>query len=1408
MSGQWKMHRAGIFGYWNYDYQEYFFEDGKMMLRGKNGSGKSVTMQALVTVVLDGNTTPGRLDAGGGTSRTIRDYLIGDEADPRPERTAYLFIEFKRDGEERYITCGIGLYAKATSTKRGFLGYVLKDNSRIGRDLHLFQTSFDALTGQKVLIPASLSEFEGQVTNAQGTAFDSAGAYSDAVNKALFGFGNVASFHNLMDILAAIRSPKLGAKGVRPDVINQILREAQPSVGDAELGVVAESIRNMDRIQAEIETNSSAAEAFRNLAEQYAKYEEFVLANRALLVKRTAEASQEARAACQAAEENMSRLAAVKGAVTGRLQRLANEKATLRDEQSLHQSSEAGKLERDKAALEEDIAREEAAYGRIAIQQQEAKRQLSDKRRRRDDADREHEQAVKALDEGAAELAEWASACAFADHGAYMADPAEWNDAYFRQWKGAAAALKANFADLAKLIQQLVVLEEEKERARSQVNDIRTERVKNAAERDKAVDRLDQARTALVNDISSWLNAHSAVMAVSPDDIRRINQAILRLYAPLENNRFHNELSYEPYHASLQIVERNRQEAMNILMNEANRAKLQHTALTAEYEETVGAIEQLRSEALPEPPVLPEIAAERRKLNELDIPCVRFFEAVDFLPGVRDEEKAIIESAIRDMGILDSLVVPESYWEQMPRTSAGHILVPQGTAANNLSRYLTPVTDSLWLTPMVEKILQSIAVDTTRLSSGQNGAAALSVEDASYRQGMTVGLKAVVAESRFIGLESRTRYRAQQLADLVAKADKLAIQLRELTENLADCEEQNNRLMALMSSYPGVDRVRSEADIIMSLDKEDGRLAEQLAAADAKYQNVIAREKEQAQRTETGLVGCCLEKKTAMRWVDVGAQLDQRLTAVDDYRDALADFSASWQNKQASATRMADLEQDMRILEKSGDDLRDEATETGLTLERLRSRLKAIRDKLVDPDTQAVLVRLSYITVRTGAIDRMTIGWTRRESVLDQRRRGIVEQVPYLKSKALMADELALAAVRLFDKEYGRHHPQAGGGREAWSKYVPAKSREIRLGELASRLKRQESDLFDTITGLQDRLTSYNLTREMADDAVSLPVDDDIIELNTLMSEARVLFDRVVVYGHFTGGQVITPAEGQRYTLRQVEILSQNLTEENRQLFEEIMLANVGDTIVEKIRQTQAWVAKMNETIAVCTCGDASFKISWDPVPPVSPSEVSVMELFDLLQQGSDLISDENKVRIGMHFKQKFSQAKAIADENNQDYIQVVTAVLDYRQWFKFTPHYRKAEWGSGSYRPLTTIAYGKLSGGQRAMALYLPLFAAANARMSDAHTDAPRLVTLDEAFAGVDTKSIEDLFRLLEELRFDYILNSQILWCTYPSVKRLAIYELLGENKMVTVIRYIWNGKVKQLVDSKIHNKTDGLAG
>ena len=109
-----------------------------------------------------------------------------------------------------------------------------------------------------------------------------------------------------------------------------------------------------------------------------------------------------------------------------------------------------------------------------------------------------------------------------------------------------------------------------------------------------------------------------------------------------------------------------------------------------------------------------------------------------------------------------------------------------------------------------------------------------------------------------------------------------------------------------------------------------------------------------------------------------------------------------------------------------------------------------------------------------------------------------------------------------------------------------------------------------------------------------------------------------------------------------------------------------------------------------------------------------------------------------------------------------------------------------------------KFSGGEKAMSMYIPLFSALYARYLKANKDCPRIITMDEAFAGVDEDNIRDMFKLLKQLDLDYILNSQILWGTYDTVDNLAISELIRENneKMVTVIRYHWNGQEKVLVD------------
>ena len=74
---------------------------------------------------------------------------------------------------------------------------------------------------------------------------------------------------------------------------------------------------------------------------------------------------------------------------------------------------------------------------------------------------------------------------------------------------------------------------------------------------------------------------------------------------------------------------------------------------------------------------------------------------------------------------------------------------------------------------------------------------------------------------------------------------------------------------------------------------------------------------------------------------------------------------------------------------------------------------------------------------------------------------------------------------------------------------------------------------------------------------------------------------------------------------------------------------------------------------------------------------------------------------------------------------------LDYRRWFRFRLHYDKGE--QVKHKELTDKAVFRFSSGEKAMAMYVPLFSAAYSRYLDAADDAPRLITLDEAFAGVD---------------------------------------------------------------------------
>lgn len=258
------------------------------------------------------------------------------------------------------------------------------------------------------------------------------------------------------------------------------------------------------------------------------------------------------------------------------------------------------------------------------------------------------------------------------------------------------------------------------------------------------------------------------------------------------------------------------------------------------------------------------------------------------------------------------------------------------------------------------------------------------------------------------------------------------------------------------------------------------------------------------------------------------------------------------------------------------------------------------------------------------------------------------------------------------------------------------------------------------------------------------------------------------------------------------------ITESERELFEEVLAKNIGFKISRKIMLAQDWVKKMNELMAnLSTSSALTFRLSWEQKRQEAEDELSTGELVKLLSKDPLAATDEDRNKIAMHFRSRIEKAKKYQEdpENFATLYEIIKEILDYRQWFEFRLYYQKV---GESRKELTNNAFDKFSGGEKALSIHVPLLAALCAKYQSAANFAPRIIALDEAFAGVDENNIENMFDLIEKLEFDYIMNSQVLWGDYKTVPGLCIYELLRENNQPSVlkVKYIWNGYKKVLVE------------
>ena len=284
MINRWKMNRIGFVNFWLYDEEYFEFVDGKLLLRGQNGSGKSITTQSFIPFVLDGDRTPNRLDPFGSSDRRMEYYFLGEEG--KDESTGYLFLEFKKEESDEYRTIGIGQRAKR-GKPMDFWGFVLLDGRRIGYDLWLYKQV------GSIKIPHDKRDMKLQLGE-DNIFTDSQSEYKRYVNQYIFGFRKAEQYEQFIRLLVKVRAPKL-SKEFKPSKVYDILNDSLQTLSDEDLRVMVDAMEKMDEIQDSLDTLKRAFTDVKAIRNEYTRYNQYMIAKKAkayLEKKKEAETAQ------------------------------------------------------------------------------------------------------------------------------------------------------------------------------------------------------------------------------------------------------------------------------------------------------------------------------------------------------------------------------------------------------------------------------------------------------------------------------------------------------------------------------------------------------------------------------------------------------------------------------------------------------------------------------------------------------------------------------------------------------------------------------------------------------------------------------------------------------------------------------------------------------------------------------------------------------------------------------------------------------------------------------------------------------------------------------------------------------------------------------------------------------------
>ena len=1344
MQERWRMNKLGFVNFWLYDWEEFPFSEGRLLLRGENGAGKSVTTQSFIPFMLDGDLRPYRLDSFGSKDRKMSYYLLGED---KEESTGYLYLEFIKPEHRLYRTLVVGLRARRSSSSVEFWGFCLSDGRRIGagpEDFALFETK-----GSQHI---SLTRQEVHNRFGDGENWVERGSdYKQMVNRMLFGCAEMEQYDRLLRLLIQLRKPKL-SKDFSPRLVQEILNASLQPLSEEDIAPMVNSMEKMDTIQHRLEALGQSLQEARQLRNEYIRYNQYMLGKKAHYYLAARQFTQQRQAEVQSLEDK----------VTLTQQALEEARAGHQEaEQQVGELSRQLEVLREGSDLDNAVRRKEECRRQAAQQQEAVEREQREEQRKQNALDAKERERLQAerccadqqelLERNFRELAEQNEELRYPGH------PADLQAVDFRQEQPEIASFAIRLRKAAELLRR-------KEEALQQL--------------DRYQQDQDNAAQALRHAQTEWEEARRTVGAMRDE----LSEAFAVLEEPTQAFRLRHE-EVTALFAQVTAYEglAQEQEMQKILNGALQRLSMplvqEHTLWEQQQKDSQQQLNELaarRRELENQKDLPPErseaVQATRAYLQERGVPHASFYELVDFAPDLPPERRALLEAQLADAGILDALVVPPETRKEMPELLAehpDHFLCPED---------LSPAAAPLPLRPEQELPAWADMAGLLSCLSEEPEGNAWFATDGRYRQGVLQGQSVAQQPAGYIGASARRANRERQLAALARQIEEKQQELKEIQARLQQIKTAQQQLQQAYEARP------TTADLAVALDlaaKQRGEVERRERTLDDCAQRVQRQQKQLADlRAET------LPLTQGLPYEQDAQTYEQMEDLCEEYREQYRTISEGKEKLELWQSQVLDLEQQLDALNEDMLACTDRVRRQQAEQRKTKAALEELERYLAQPEIQALARKLEELNA---ALDRAQKQYHETDTQIQLRQNDLDHQGPELTRKKqdlqkAIGEEEALC--QIFEEELCRGPGQPGRGEEPlW-----------RQAEAARDHIRQK----DRNLGPDDLRTSLEKNMHMAS-----TLNPYRVGTQPLFASEEVRLRSRVCIELYLDGQRLDLLDFIRRLESQRDVEEQLLSQEDRRLFETILNQTVITKLSHRINNSQEWTRRMSGIMEqLNTSMGLRFSLVWKGKPADQQKELDTGELLTLLRKNPMVMGDADRQKITDHFRAKINRARERSqmEATPATYSELMREALDFRNWFTFRLFYQKGGAEKQTKKELTDSAFNSFSGGEKAMAMYVPLFAALAAQYAAAnHAEAPRLMALDEAFAGVDETNIESMFALVHELGFDYIMNSQALWGCYPTVSSLNIAELWRPQnaQIVTVLRYHWDGHVRRLEES-----------